>query len=241
MSSAIKNYYKILRVDPSAEDEIITAAYRRLALMYHPDVNHTPEATAYFQEINEAYDVLHDPVKRRGYDWEQAAQASAQRPPDDATGYQEPPQQAAPSHEDTTSTGQDTYDEDDTHAGEESAHGQETEDEPEPAYQPENIEKVYRMPDANVWSMVIVLITLLCFLIPFLNMLISESGANTALPPASVLPTTPSYPSAPTSVDERSCFPPLMPFGLVHQTFSEFSGQLQRAGHSPRTDFMATG
>ncbi len=34
-----KNHYKVLQVDPSAESEIIAAAYKRLALKYHPDAN----------------------------------------------------------------------------------------------------------------------------------------------------------------------------------------------------------
>jgi DnaJ-class molecular chaperone len=34
-----KDYYKILQVDPSAEQEVIEAAYRRLARMYHPDIS----------------------------------------------------------------------------------------------------------------------------------------------------------------------------------------------------------
>ena len=44
-----KNYYKILQIDPSAEPEVVQAAYRRLAQKYHPDANaifrrYTPDA-----------------------------------------------------------------------------------------------------------------------------------------------------------------------------------------------------
>jgi curved DNA-binding protein CbpA len=67
MSSA-KNYYKILQVDPQAEPEVIVAAYKRLSIKYHPDTNPTREANRVMQEINEAYQVLKDPVKRRQYD-----------------------------------------------------------------------------------------------------------------------------------------------------------------------------
>lgn len=46
----------------------IKRAYRRLAVLYHPDKNPDPRAQALFQEINEAYDVLGDAEKRRAYD-----------------------------------------------------------------------------------------------------------------------------------------------------------------------------
>lgn len=64
----IKNLYKILQVDPTAEPEIITAAYKRLALKYHPDVNASRDSTVRMQEINEAYQTLNDPNKRQIYD-----------------------------------------------------------------------------------------------------------------------------------------------------------------------------
>jgi len=66
--SITKDYYKILQVDPSAEAEVIAAAYKRLALKYHPDTNKDRNATLRMQEINEAYEVLHDPIKRAEYD-----------------------------------------------------------------------------------------------------------------------------------------------------------------------------
>ena len=62
------NYYKILQVDPSAEDEVIAAAFKRLALKYHPDTNKAADATARMQEINTAYTILSDPKKRASYD-----------------------------------------------------------------------------------------------------------------------------------------------------------------------------
>lgn len=65
------NYYKILQVDPSAEQEVIEAAYKRLALKYHPDVNKLPDATRRMQEINEAYSVLGNITARKKYDREQ--------------------------------------------------------------------------------------------------------------------------------------------------------------------------
>lgn len=66
--SMLTNYYSILQVHTDAEQEIIEAAYKRLARKYHPDINSTPDTTARMQKINEAYEVLADPEKRRFYD-----------------------------------------------------------------------------------------------------------------------------------------------------------------------------
>ena len=62
------DYYKILQIDPGAEQEVIEAAYRRLARKYHPDVNKSPDAIQRMQQINVAYEVLRDPAKRAEYD-----------------------------------------------------------------------------------------------------------------------------------------------------------------------------
>jgi len=63
-----KDYYKILGVDRDATTEEIQKAYRKLARKYHPDANKDPAATEKFKEINEAYEVLRDPKKRKKYD-----------------------------------------------------------------------------------------------------------------------------------------------------------------------------
>lgn len=60
--------YKVLQVDPEAEDEVIQAAYRRLAQKYHPDRSPGPEAAARMVAINAAWDVLRDPARRADHD-----------------------------------------------------------------------------------------------------------------------------------------------------------------------------
>ncbi len=68
MPSTKKDYYEILGVPRNASQEEIKRAYRRLARKYHPDINKSPEAKEKFKEINEAYQVLSDPEKRKMYD-----------------------------------------------------------------------------------------------------------------------------------------------------------------------------
>ena len=68
MSVKFKDYYKILDVDRSASKEEIQKAFRKLARKYHPDVSKSPDAETRFKEINEAYEVLKDPDKRKRYD-----------------------------------------------------------------------------------------------------------------------------------------------------------------------------
>lgn len=62
------DYYKILGVSKSASQDEIKAAFRRLALQYHPDRGGDKETETKFKEINEAYQVLSDPNKRAQYD-----------------------------------------------------------------------------------------------------------------------------------------------------------------------------
>ena len=63
-----KDYYKILGVNKQASSDDIKQAYRRLARKFHPDVNKSPEAEDKFKDVNEAYEILSDPAKRRQYD-----------------------------------------------------------------------------------------------------------------------------------------------------------------------------
>src|SRR5512135_2185429 len=80
MPTGIVDYYKILQVDPSAEDEVIKAAYKRLALKYHPDTNKSPDASQRMKEINEAYQVLSNPTKRASYDITHSGSGGRQAP-----------------------------------------------------------------------------------------------------------------------------------------------------------------
>jgi curved DNA-binding protein CbpA len=64
--------YKILQVDPEADAEIITVVYRRLARKFHPDVSPGPEAAARMLEINQAMELLGDPLRRAAFDRERA-------------------------------------------------------------------------------------------------------------------------------------------------------------------------
>src|SRR5262245_3009383 len=82
-----KDYYSTLGVAKTANAKELKQAFRKLARKYHPDVNPGDKAAeAKFKEINEAYEVLGDPDKRKKYDelganwraYEQAAGAGAQ-------------------------------------------------------------------------------------------------------------------------------------------------------------------
>jgi len=64
----VTDLYLVLEVARDANDEEIKKAYRRLAMLYHPDRNASSDAEARFKEIAEAYQVLSDPEKRAHYD-----------------------------------------------------------------------------------------------------------------------------------------------------------------------------
>ncbi|MDT8306113.1 MAG: J domain-containing protein [Anaerolineae bacterium] len=83
----VKDYYDVLGVSRSADQKEIRQAFRKLARLYHPDVNPGDRAAEErFKEINEAYEVLSDPEKREKYDqfgaqWRQYERAGG-RPED---------------------------------------------------------------------------------------------------------------------------------------------------------------
>ena len=62
------DYYKVLGVARDCSDKDIKRAYRKLAREYHPDISKEEKAEERFKELNEAYEVLKDPEKRKRYD-----------------------------------------------------------------------------------------------------------------------------------------------------------------------------
>ena len=78
--------YKTLQVDPEAEDEVIVAAYRRLAMKYHPDRGGGAESAARMAAINAAWERIGEPGRAGGLRPRAStlAAAMAPRPPDGA-------------------------------------------------------------------------------------------------------------------------------------------------------------
>ncbi len=95
--AAQRDYYTILGVPKTANDAELKSAYRKQALQWHPDRNKSPEATAKFKEINEAYEVLSDPQKKQSYDqfghdaFKQGGMGGAAGPNPFAGGFQQGP------------------------------------------------------------------------------------------------------------------------------------------------------
>src|SRR3982751_6616357 len=89
-----KDYYSTLGVTKASTEKEIKQTFRKLARKYHPDVNPGDKAAeSKFKEINEAYEVLGDPAKRKKYDelganWRMYEQAEAQGGPNPFAGRQ---------------------------------------------------------------------------------------------------------------------------------------------------------
>jgi curved DNA-binding protein CbpA len=66
--TAEPTYYQTLQVDPAADPEVIEAAFRRLALKFHPDTSTDPDAARRMREIIEARECLSNPDRRMVYD-----------------------------------------------------------------------------------------------------------------------------------------------------------------------------
>ena len=64
----MRDYYQVLGVTAAASIDEIRAAFRKLAMQYHPDRNSSPTAQSTFIEITEAYEILRDPHRRQVYE-----------------------------------------------------------------------------------------------------------------------------------------------------------------------------
>lgn len=60
--------YQVLQVDVHADQDVVEAAFKRLALKYHPDRSADPVAADRMRELIEARNLLSDPIRRRAYD-----------------------------------------------------------------------------------------------------------------------------------------------------------------------------
>jgi curved DNA-binding protein CbpA len=93
--------YKVLQVDPEAEDEVIQAAYRRLAQKYHPDLSPGPDAAERMVAINAARGLIGTPELRAAYDRERRLRdaRAAATPAEPARTAASPPGQRAPARD----------------------------------------------------------------------------------------------------------------------------------------------
>ena len=106
VKGALPDYYAVLQVQPDADIEVISAAYRQLMKKYHPDVaggdpHQIADHHRRSKEINEAFGVLRDTRRRKQYDEARLLRGSY-RPPSGAAEYRhtyvtsEPPHESGP-------------------------------------------------------------------------------------------------------------------------------------------------
>ena len=84
--------YRVLQVLPNAEQEVIQAAFRALALKYHPDRDATPAAQRRMLALNAAYSLVRDAMARAA--WDRGQQPGA-APPSRSASVQPPPRSSA--------------------------------------------------------------------------------------------------------------------------------------------------
>ncbi|OVA17484.1 DnaJ domain [Macleaya cordata] len=110
------DWYGILGVSPSSDDETVKKQYRKLALMLHPDKNKSIGADGAFKLISEAWSLLSDKTKRVAYDQKRFSRTSQQRVPTTsggpsvpaANGFTNSTSSSVRSHKSTTHTGSTT-------------------------------------------------------------------------------------------------------------------------------------
>ena len=91
---AVTDPYRVLQVTPTAEQEVVNAAYRALALKYHPDRDTTGAAARRMAELNEAYRLVRDPVARTQWDAANGTAASTRPRAAQSPGAVPPPPRA---------------------------------------------------------------------------------------------------------------------------------------------------
>ena len=97
-----EDLYEILQVHPTAHPDVIQAAYRRLALLYHPDKNPSQEAAGMMKRLNLAYETLSDPNRRAAYDRTRGAQQRQRAETGSRATHRERPRTSSTTNEPTS-------------------------------------------------------------------------------------------------------------------------------------------
>src|SRR5258708_2397814 len=107
---ATKDYYEVLGIPQTATPDVIKKEYHFLLHAWHPDKFPDPDqkarATQKTKELNEAYEVLTNPVKRAAYDKQRSSQAEASPPHTPPPSQSRPPSQGQRSSTASTETPQ---------------------------------------------------------------------------------------------------------------------------------------